>query len=1024
MSTKTTIKRIALVAVASLGFGMISVAPSSAAASSGFIAATSTVATVAVTPGTNATAGIVTGSISALTAPVGAVIALKLTVNGAATVDDLVQVYINDQMISSQAAVASVDQVPTAFNAPAAGTYTVKVRFIVRTATTFVNQLTFDNAVTLTVVSAVSALPNFGITTNTAAGTTTLAGVLVSSVGVTKASSSGRIGVPVSFAPNYTLTNNIGTGTSADLNTGQATLRYSVTTPAGAAQTVTTAAAGTTASAVQTVGHGSATFVAGAAAVTETTSTKGSLAFFTPATAGTYTITVFHDGGTTPDGLLGIGEAIGTSTVVVAADGIPSITFAQYGSTSDALAAAEFGKLVKISLRNGTLAANLGATEVLTLTGPTGTVFDQVSTMTGTAQSMVDGTNGVSQTLTSSSFNSLGDAYVNVSSSVAGTTITVSAVVAGGTAAGASGSFSFASAADLTPATYAATAVPTDQTNPGALLGVLKATNTWSVKRGVATTVKVNFLAGASSLIYYALVTDTQGLITGLVGAQYAMVTTTSITAADVVATTTASFSVAIPATTSLVVSGSEVASLVLQAADNAAVIDTLSITAPTAAATTSFSNPTADAATYSVRAAVASSYKYTVTVIDQFGNVMPNIAVTAAITGRNSATVVPTMITDALGQASYTLADVYTGTTLLTDTLTFSPATGAASSVTVNYATYAATATVTMTTPDSAAATASGIAGATISEINAGDGAESTTAAVSVVLKDANGATQPSGIPVVWTITGNTGSAIVSTQVTTYTDSSGKATSSAYAWLNGNATVTATSGGITASGIVYFKQTDTGSSEARTVAVTASGNVVTAKVTDRFGNPIKGATLTATRVGTGTFNGTSSTTGVTAAAGTVDFILSNGTADVTVAFATTTFGQTAATKGYLDAGITALTASVAGTTVLAAVGVGASLDAAGVNSATAKAVADTAAIDSSTAAADAAAEATDAANAATDAANAAAEAADAATAAAQDAADAVAALSTQVSEMVNALKKQITALTNLVIKIQKKVKA
>jgi hypothetical protein len=75
-------------------------------------------------------------------------------------------------------------------------------------------------------------------------------------------------------------------------------------------------------------------------------------------------------------------------------------------------------------------------------------------------------------------------------------------------------------------------------------------------------------------------------------------------------------------------------------------------------------------------------------------------------------------------------------------------------------------------------------------------------------------------------------------------------------------------------------------------------------------------------------------------------------------------------------------------------------------------------------AATDAAAEATDAANAATDAANAAAEAADAATAAAQDAADAVAALSVAVTEMVSALKKQITALTNLVIKIQKKVKA
>jgi trimeric autotransporter adhesin len=75
-------------------------------------------------------------------------------------------------------------------------------------------------------------------------------------------------------------------------------------------------------------------------------------------------------------------------------------------------------------------------------------------------------------------------------------------------------------------------------------------------------------------------------------------------------------------------------------------------------------------------------------------------------------------------------------------------------------------------------------------------------------------------------------------------------------------------------------------------------------------------------------------------------------------------------------------------------------------------------------AAADAAAEATDAANAATDAANAAAEAADAATAAAQDAADAVAALSASVSAMVSDLKKQITSLTNLVIKIQKKVRA
>ena len=79
---------------------------------------------------------------------------------------------------------------------------------------------------------------------------------------------------------------------------------------------------------------------------------------------------------------------------------------------------------------------------------------------------------------------------------------------------------------------------------------------------------------------------------------------------------------------------------------------------------------------------------------------------------------------------------------------------------------------------------------------------------------------------------------------------------------------------------------------------------------------------------------------------------------------------------------------------------------------------------DGSAASIDAANEATDAANAATDAANAAAEAADAATAAAQDAQAAVAELATSVAALMAGIKAQITSLTNLVIKIQKKVKA
>jgi len=99
----------------------------------------------------------------------------------------------------------------------------------------------------------------------------------------------------------------------------------------------------------------------------------------------------------------------------------------------------------------------------------------------------------------------------------------------------------------------------------------------------------------------------------------------------------------------------------------------------------------------------------------------------------------------------------------------------------------------------------------------------------------------------------------------------------------------------------------------------------------------------------------------------------------------------------------------------------GSSLPLAGQVAVTASATVVNASVDAAT---DAANEATDAANAATDAALAAADAADAATAAAQDASDAVAALSAQVEKLVASLKAQLTSLTNLVIKIQKKVKA
>ena len=136
------------------------------------------------------------------------------------------------------------------------------------------------------------------------------------------------------------------------------------------------------------------------------------------------------------------------------------------------------------------------------------------------------------------------------------------------------------------------------------------------------------------------------------------------------------------------------------------------------------------------------------------------------------------------------------------------------------------------------------------------------------------------------------------------------------------------------------------------------------------------------------------------------------------------TFGETCALAGNRTCATASVaaktyTATTAGTATTAEKYVGSTYSPAGVASVTVDVV-NTTSSDS----VDAANEATDAANAATDAANAAAEAADAATAAAQDAQAAVAALASQVADLIAGIKAQITALTNLVIKIQKKVKA
>jgi hypothetical protein len=254
------------------------------------------------------------------------------------------------------------------------------------------------------------------------------------------------------------------------------------------------------------------------------------------------------------------------------------------------------------------------------------------------------------------------------------------------------------------------------------------------------------------------------------------------------------------------------------------------------------------------------------------------------------------------------------------------------------------------------------------------------------------------------------------------------------YRNLVGTSTFTATAGGVTSATTSGTKWSNTDSTDARYVTLTSDPATamsqgvirVTAKVTDRWGNPVNAVTLALTEEGAGRLYAGVAATGTTTSTGTYSWDLTSlaGETGTNVASVLVTQAGTQISNlaGYVVAakvtGVTAGTKS-ASTTVTFTKDSSTSTADALLALATALGTRDQA-----SATVDAAAEATDAANAATDAANAAAEAADAATAAAQDASDAVAALSAQVSEAIAGLKKQLVSLTNLVIKIQKKVKA
>ena len=409
-------------------------------------------------------------------------------------------------------------------------------------------------------------------------------------------------------------------------------------------------------------------------------------------------------------------------------------------------------------------------------------------------------------------------------------------------------------------------------------------------------------------------------------------------------------------------------------------------------------------------KALASSAVTTTALVRDQFNSLVSGATVLWTVTGRNATTTAAASTTNASGSASYTFTDDATPATTLSDTV-------AATAITSGAGSYNAGTSVSYEW-------ASALTVTTLRLTNNGASAGVDANGSVVFTATATGASGEalSGYPI--TFTGDAKSYYDSTSNSTvaYTGTNGVATATFKSKGVGATTITATSGGKTAT-----SSFDGLAGSARTIALNATAasmaagtsKRVTATIKDAYGNPIEDASITVQYSGTVgrvvSVNGISSSTGVANASGEVvielgsDAATGAGTGTLTVKF-TGGNTSTAAANGDGSAIPARTTSATAAITVTAA---------------------DSSVVDAANAATDAAAEAIDAANAATDAANLAAEAADAATVAAEearDAADAATAaveeLATQVATLMAALKAQITTLANTVAKIAKKVKA
>jgi len=787
---------------------------------------------------------------------------------------------------------------------------------------------------------------------------------------------------------------------TADTTTVTDSITAVATSKSNVGSTTATATTGDVTGSVDNSGVASAIYTAGAG--TYAASSINAVHRFTPLAAGTYTFAVFLDGAAnvTATGAIKAADTVKYISITAVAAPVTksAITQPLAGSVATDGTGRTNGAVLKIQAQDAAgVSSRIDGSQQILVNLPSGV---SISAVNGSAVSAT-----TQYGLVAANFNTSGAAYINVNSATAGTysitsnlagsttvsTVAVTFVTPTGVAAAGSGAEN--------PDASAAGAV-----KAGVSGGIYTSVSAATISKTQTSTTITAFGTATAKVLMLKVSDTTAGRIFGYTGAAlYQDMVATAATTASA-ATATDGSAAAFPAT--FTITHTALASPSSNDAGTTGFTvspqDTSVTTAPSALDVALTGASAAAASSYWDVALPTSTYLVvnggTITInaelYNQYAVALTGTAVTAQVTaGRNVQALATNLVTDASGAVTFTVTDAAPTSATTYDTVTFTGS-GVSAAVTINYV--AALTATTMTTSPSAttttAANPSDLGGVNTATATASTGRDTVTA----TLLDAAGVAIV-GMPV--TLTVPTGVELYSlTPAVAYTSATGVATWSVYTTKAGTYKFTATGGGLSKD--FYGKWTGSnGRVLSITAGTTAAGSTpVTIKVADAYGNGVSGVAVSVSATG-GYFQGIALSSSVTTNANGEIMVGYVGSGTVT---ATAAEAQMFHLAGYI------------GTTAAAGWPAGVS---------TATATVDSGASDASTAA-DAAAEATDAANAATDAANAAAEAADAATAAAQDAADAVAALSTQVSEMVDALKKQITALTNLVIKIQKKVKA